>query len=261
MIALLRCELFKLRHRLLAQVLLGIALAGTLLGYLLLAALPGDGAAVENLRLDHVPDQGMFVVYQIGMVAAVALGASTIGTEYGWGTIRALLPRTAGRSPFVAAKLLSLGLFVVAAVVLGLVAALIGAALVTELKGLDGSVRSGFAGATAASAAKTVLAIMPYCALAFVVALWSRSTAAGIAIPIVAFYTEVLLTPVFRTSSALDWLPSALIYNNIVAVLGTHPLLPQDEAPGQGQAAGVLAVYVAGLTALALWRFRTRDIK
>ena len=261
MLALLRCELFKLRHRLMTRVLLSLVVGGPLGAYVLLAALPQDGTSdADNLRIGQVTDDGMFVVYQIGMIAAVALAASTIATEYSWGTIRTLLPRTAGRSAFLAAKAVSLGVFVVLVVLLGFVAALAGSALATELRDLDSSLGSDFVGQALGSLAKTILAILPYCAVAFVVALWTRSSAAGIAVPIIAFYAEVLLTPLFTSTGALDWLPNALIYNNITVLLGAHTLVPKGDLLGPWQAAGVLAGYVTALVSLAFGRFLTRDV-
>lgn len=262
MAALLRCELFKLTHRRMARVLVALVVGGPVIAYVLLAALPEDGTtALDNLRVAHVPSDGMFVVYQIGMIAAVAMAAATIAGEYGWGTIRTLLPRTAGRSAFLAAKGVSLGLFVALIVVLGFLAAMAGSALATAMRSLDGSLGSGFAADALGSLVKTMLAILPYCALAFLVALWTRSAAAGIAVPVIAFYAEVLLTPLFASTAALDWLPSALIYNNITVLLGAHTLLEKDALPAAGAAAGVLVAYTTAFAALAFGRFLTRDVQ
>ena len=215
---------------------------------------------MNDLRIGNVPTDGMFIVYQLGMILAVTLAASSMATEYSWGTLRTVLPRAAGRSAFLTAKLASLGLFAVVIVLCGLAAALVGSTLVTELRDLDGSVGSGFAGQVLESLVRTVWSVLPYCAMAFVVALWSRSSAAGIAIPIVVFYAEVLLTPLFTSIGALHWLPYALIYNNITAVLGTHALLPEGDIPDAWQAAGVLAAYLTAFIALAYGRFLTRDV-
>ena len=261
MLSLLRCELFKLTHRMMTRVLLLLVVGGPLAAYLLLGALPEDGASdLTNLRIGQVTDDGMFIVYQVGMILAVTLAASTIATEYGWGTIRTLLPRTAGRSAFLTVKLTSLGLFVVVTVLLGFAASLLGSALVTELRDLDSSLGPNFFGHVLESLAKTMLAILPYAALAFVVALWTRSSAAGIAIPIIAFYAEVLLTPLFSSTGALDWLPNAGIYNNITVLLDSHTLVPKGDLLAPWQAAGVLAAYVTTFVSLAYGRFLTRDV-
>ncbi len=260
--AILRCELFKLTHRLMPRVLLLLMAGGLLGGYLLLGALPADrGSDLDSLRLGHVVDDGMFIVYQLGMVLAVTLASSTIGSEYGWGTIRTVLPRTSGRSSFLTAKLVSLVLFATVSVLVGFAAAVTGSTAVTELHNLDGSLGPGFAGDLVASAGKATWAILPYGALAFAVALWSRSTAAGVAIPIVAFYAEVLLTPLFASIGALGWIPDVGIYNNITVLLDAHTLVPRSDLHGAWPAAAVLGAYLAAFTAIAFGRFLTRDVE
>lgn len=262
MLPLLRSELFKLSHRMMTRVLL-LVVVGALLGtYLLLGSVgeAQEGDVLENLRISEVHDNGMFIVYQLGVILTVTLAASSIATEFSWGTIRTLLPRTAGRSPFLTAKLISLGLFVMVIVLLGFLAALAGSALVTAFRDLNGNLGDNFVGHSLASIVRTAYVIVPYAALAFVIALWSRSTAAGIAIPIVVFYAEVLLTPLFTSIESLEWLPDALIYTNISSVLDSNAVVPEEDLPGRWQAAGVLAAYVTGFISLAYGRFLTRDV-
>jgi ABC-2 type transport system permease protein len=203
----------------------------------------------------------MFIVYQLGFITTIVLAASSVASEFSWGTIRTLLPRTAGRSPFLTAKLISLGLFVVVVVILGFLAALVGSVLVTAIRDLDGSLGDNFVGRLLGSMVRTAYVILPYAALAFVIALWSRSSAAGIAIPIVVFYAEVLLTPLFTSIESLEWLPNALIYSsNISSLLDSDAVVPKEDLPSHWQAAGVLAAYVTAFVSLAYGRFLTRDV-
>jgi ABC-2 type transport system permease protein len=263
MLPLLRSELFKLSHRMMTRVLLFLAVAAPLGAYLLLGA-TGDAKesdVVSDLRVGAVHDNGMFIVYQVGVVAAIVLAASSIASEFTWGTIRTLLPRTAGRAPLITAKLSVLALFVAAAVLLGFVAALAGSVVITNVRDLDSSTGSNFVGKLLLSMLRAGFVILPYASMAFLIALWSRSSAAGIAIPIVVFYAEVLLTPAFTSIGALDWLPKALIYSaNISSLLDSDTVLSKAELPGHWQAAGVLAAYVGGFVSLAYWRFLTRDV-
>ncbi len=262
MLPLLRSELFKLSHRMMTRVLL-LVVVGALLGtYLLLGSVgeAEEGDVLEDLRIGEVHDNGMFIVYQLGVILTVTLAASSIATEFSWGTIRTLLPRTAGRSPFLTAKLISLGLFVMVVVLLGFLAALAGSALVTAFRDLNSNLGDNFVGHSLASIVRTAYVIVPYAALAFVIALWSRSTAAGIAIPIIVFYAEVLLTPLFTSTESLEWLPDALIYTNISSVLDSNAVVPEEDLPGRWQAAGVLGLYVTGFISLTYGRFLTRDI-
>ncbi len=263
MLPLLRSELFKLSHRMMTRVLLLIAV-GALLGAYLLLGLAGEseeGDVLEDLRIGAVHDNGMFIVYQVGVILTVTLAASSIAGEFSWGTVRTLLPRAAGRSSFLTAKLITLGLFVIVVVLLGFLAALLGSVLVTAINDLDSSLGDNFAGRLLGSMVRAAYVIVPYAALAFVIALWSRSSAAGIAIPIVVFYAEVLLTPLFTSTESLEWLPDALIYSgNISSILDSDAVLEEGQLPGRWQAAGVLAAYVTAFISLAYGRFLTRDI-
>jgi len=258
---LLRFELFKLTHRMMPRVLLLLTATAPVAAYVLLGATAKEGTSeLNDLRIVHVYDNGMFIVYQLGMIVTVTLAASTIATEFGWGTIRTVLPRTAGRSAFLTAKFIWLSIFVAVAVVLGFVAALVGSALVTEMRNLDSGLGPRFVGHSLESVLRTAYVVVPYAALAFVVALWSRSSAAGIAIPIIVFYSEVLLTPLFTSTGALDWVPHALIYNNITALLNSNTILSKEDLPGRWQAAAVLAAYMMAFVSLAYGRFLTRDV-
>ena len=263
MLPLLRSELFKLSHRMMTRVLL-LIVVGALLGtYLVLGSVgeAEEGDVLEDLRIGAVHDNGMFIVYQLGFITTIVLAASSVASEFSWGTIRTLLPRTAGRSPFLTAKLITLGLFVVVVVILGFLAALVGSVLVTAIRDLDSSLGDDFVWRLLGSMVRTAYVILPYAALAFVIALWSRSSAAGIAIPIVVFYAEVLLTPAFTSIESLEWLPDALIYSaNISSLLDSDAVVSKEDLPGSWQAAGVLAAYVTAFVSLAYGRFLTRDV-
>jgi ABC-2 type transport system permease protein len=263
MLPLFRAELFKLSHRFMVRVLLLLAVAAPLGAYLLLGATgdPNKSNVVNDLRIGVVYDNGGFIIYQVCVVMAIVLAATSIASEFTWGTIRTLLPRTSGRSSLITAKLVTLGLFVAATVTLGFLAALAGSALVTTFKDLDSSTGDNFIGRLLLSLLRAGFVILPYATLAFLIALWARSSAAGIAIPIVVFYAEVLLTPAFTSISALAWLPQALIYSaNISSLLDSDAVLTTAELPGHWQAAGVLTAYSSGFVALTYWRFLTRDV-
>lgn len=245
------------------RVLLLVVAGAPLAAYLLLGSVgeSEEGDILQDLRIGAVYDNGMLIVYQVGVITTIVLAASSVASEFSSGTIRTLLPRTAGRSSFLTAKLIALGLFVVAAVILGFLAVLVGSALVTEFKDLDGSLGDNFVGRLLGSMVKAGYVIIPYGAMAFFVAVWSRSSAAGIAVPIVFFYAEVLLTPAFTSIGSLDWLPNALIYSaNISSLLDSDAVLSKQELPGHGQAASVLAAYSMAFITLAYARFLTRDV-
>lgn len=263
MLALVRGEVFKLTHRLMTRVLLLIVFATPIAASILLGT-TGNGKetdGVGDFRLAAVHDNGMVIVYQLALVTTIVLTASIVASEFSWGTIRTLLPRTAGRAPFLTAKLVIVFGYLIVAVGLGFTSALLGSGIVTLIKGLDTDLGSNFWGLLSGALLRAGLAVLPYAAIAFVVALWTRSSAAGIAVPIVVFYAEVLLTPAFTSVSALDWLPNVLIYSaNVSSLLDSDAVLDKADLPSHVQAAGVLAAYVVTCVSVAYARFLTRDI-
>ncbi len=105
------------------------------------------------------------------------------------------------------------------------------------------------------------IVILPYTTLAFLASLWFRATAAGVALVIVVFYTDVLLTPLTTVGGALSWFPeNVLIYRNIRAVLDANALERAGDLPSAWQGTAVLAVFTLVFVALSFWRFETRDV-
>ncbi len=270
---LLRSELFRLSRRLMPRVLLLILAAVVLLIYLLIwltSRNQTDIQAREDLRylgLSEVRQVGLGLAYQIGTVLVIILAASTVGAEYGWGTIRTLLPRATGRAPFLWAKILALVLFSALVVVLGFLVALGASAVVTAVEDLGGGLGANFVTGALASLGRTIFVMLPYLALAVLVAVWSRSSAAGISVGLVVLFLEGLVTSLLSLAGdAFDWVPRALLNDNVQAVLSANteanegPFAPSQDLPGAWQGAGVLALYTAIFVALAYWRFRSRDV-
>ena len=272
---LLRSELFRMARRWMPRVLLIILAVVLVAFYLLLWSVlrteDETGADAtdlrDTLRLAAVRDAGLGITHELGSVLIVILAASTIATEYGWGTIRTLLPRATSRPALVAAKLLSLVVFAVVLVAFGFGVALGASGLVTAIEGLDSDLGSAFLLESAVALARTVFVMLPYAALAFVVALWGRSSAAGISVGLVVLLLEELVMALLDAlSDAFDWLPGALLSENVNAVMSlndtgtTDTFEPPSDLPDPWQAAGVLTLYTAVFVALAFWRFRRRDI-
>ena len=278
MTALLRSELFRLSRRLMPRILLVILAALIIVIYLILWVIvrnpPPETSARElddlrsSIELDGVRETGLDLVRQVGSVLGVILGASIISTEFTSGTIRTILPRATGRSPFLTAKLLTLLLFVVLVVVLGFLVALLASGLVTALEDLDSDVGAGFAGSSLAAMGRTAFVMLPYVAFSFMVALWTRSTAVGIGIGLSILFLEGLAGSLMTAiGGPLARVPEALLSENVRAITEANDrgddsafLPPDNGLPGIWRAAGVLTLYTAAFIALAYWRFRSRDI-
>src|SRR5262245_53869234 len=131
MLPLLRSELFRLNRRWMPRVLLFLVLAGVIGIYAILWLIlinedPSDPEGLaDDVALADVQDLGLAITNFFASIMAVIIGASLIGTEYGWGTIRALLPRARSRLSLMAAKVAALVIFDVVMIVAGLLAALL----------------------------------------------------------------------------------------------------------------------------------------
>ncbi len=265
--SLYRSEIFRLTHRMMPKVMV-LALVILIVGaYLLLwfssSSLSDADFAdqKEHLRLASAPKYGMDVVYQVAMLVSVVLASSSIATEYGWGTIRAIVAKTESRAAFLSAKLLSILTFIALVSVVGIGCVLAGSAAVTAIGGLDTGLGHGFLVRVIGATARNAVVVLPYVTLAFLASLWFRATAAGVALVIVVFYTDVLLTPLTTAGGALGWFPeNALIYRNIQGVLDANALQRAGDLPSAWLAAAVLAVYSLVFVALSFWRFETRDV-
>jgi ABC-2 type transport system permease protein len=267
MIPLLRSELFRMTHRMMTRVTL-LAMAALVIGtYVLLWSSSGSLSPSEladqkdHMRLVNAPGYGVDIAYQVGSLISIIVAASSIATEYGWGTIRTVLARTESRSNFLMAKLFAIVIFIAISALVGVASALAGSAIVTSTGDLNTQLGSGFASRALLSLVRMVVVLIPYASLAFLVALWTRTTAAGIVVVVVAFYTEVLLTPLFEAGGAFSWFPEdLLIYRNIRAVLELNSVVPDPSYPNAWLGLGVLSAFSAVFWFAAFWRFKTRDV-
>ncbi len=276
MVGLLASELFRLARRPMTRALLAILVVAVATLYLVLwSVLRAQGTELQPQQVAELRDQirpatvrsaGLSLVHQVGTVLAVILAASLIASEFGWGTIRTLLPRSPGRAPFITAKLLVLALFAAALVLVGYLTALAASLLLARLEHLDTALGAAALPRTLAALVRTLLVMLPYTALAFLAALWFRSTAPGIGIGLAVLFLESLVTGLLRLQGGtLGRVPEALLAVNVQAVLAANAAgLPTTSAtpnlPDAWRAAAVLAAYTAAFVALAYWRFLRRDI-
>ena len=287
MLRLLRSEIFRLRRRWMPWILL---LVITLISFVFYALIyvsvnaqleavragtipaPPGGTEVlteslEALRPGEVPDFGLAIVVALGSVMLIVLAASHVGAEYGWGTLRTLLAHGAGRGAFLGAKLISLLLFAVVFVVVGTIAVIAASYTISSIAGLALSPGVDVA-EVARRASRGLYTILPYMALASLIALWSRSGGAGIAAGLVIFFAEGLVSQIVASLNRdLAKIVDYGLNRNVEAVqrAGVVPDGPGAAAaaaplPDAGQAALVLAAYTIVFVALAYWRLRSRDV-
>lgn len=275
MFPLLRSELFRLARRWMPRILLAILIAIVGVLYLLFWTVVQTGEENssdvqdlrDGLRMAAVRDMGLALVFQVGAVIVTIMTSSLIGTEFGWGTIRALLPRARSRRALLAAKTVTALTFVVVTVGVGIAVAFGASAVVTVLEDLPGGLGPDGVARTLASIARTIYVLVPYAALALMITTWTRSVAAGIGIGLSVLFLEgLILTILGAAGDVFDRLPGALINRNVQALLhancdGLNSCFSgSGDYPSQGQAALVLAVYSVVFLGVAFQRFLSRDI-
>jgi ABC-type transport system involved in multi-copper enzyme maturation permease subunit len=151
--------------------------------------------------------------------------------------------------------------------VVGVLAALGGSEVVSSIAGLDRSLPATFATDLAVNVGRAVFTFVPYIALAALIAVWSKSAGAGIAIGLVVYFAEGLVMSLL-VSFNRDYatIANAGLSRNVSAIQGLAgptggggpgggPSLPDP-----GQAALVLLAYTVLFIGLAVWRFRARDV-
>lgn len=285
MLKSLRSEVYRLRRRWMPYLMLAFIIVAPIAIYVFvyvalqaqltaiangtLPAEPGQEQALTQtlhaLRPDQVQSFGLSIVGVLANLMLIAFAASQVGTEFNWGTLRTLLAHGTSRGGFLAAKLVSIALFAVLLLAVGIAAAIAGSFIVSSISRSD---MSGLDLAALLSlAARGYYAYLPVMALAALLALWWRSAGAGIAGGLILTFMESTIAGILvqidrnfanivnygisRNAQAITQVPDAP---------GSPPDPTAVALPDTGQAAVVLAVYMILFIALAYWRLRTRDL-
>jgi ABC-type transport system involved in multi-copper enzyme maturation permease subunit len=205
-----------------------------------------------------------------GGVLALMLGVLTVGSEYGWGTLKTLFTQSPGRLRVFGAKLIAVSavllVFVLVAFVLGAVASW----AIAAKEGAEVTWPSAWLLIRGLGGGWLVFAV--WAALGIMLAVVTRGTALATGIGILyAFVVEGLLSALAREVSLLDGLVEFFVRANgysLVAVLGVSADDVSDSGPGSfsgpfvggGQALFVLAAYLTAFVLVAGWLLRHRDV-
>jgi len=205
-----------------------------------------------------------------GGVLALMLGVLTIGSEYGWGTLKTLFTQGPGRLQAFGAKLLALALTLVPFVLVVYALGAVSSYAIALGEDADAGWPSmslllrGLAGGW--------LVLAAWAALGVLLAVATRGTALATGIGILyAFVIEGLLSALAGEVSVLDNVVEFFLRANgysLVAVLGVSPDDVGDRGPGSfsgpfvdgGQATLALLAYTAVFVAVAAWLLRRRDV-
>ncbi len=272
--ALIRMELLKLRKRPMAWTLLILLLGG--IGFITVVSVLQLQSVDPVIRADllrNITLPGTFprtaeFVYIFGSIMLAILAASTIGSEYSWGTLRPMLATGVPRGRFLAAKLVALALVAAIFVILpllmnGLLALPIAAWNTMPM--LTGTLDAAWFGNLAAIVGRTYLLVLMPMAIAFFVALVSRSQAAGIGAALGLMIGEQIVSVLLFTlnqpwtRAVANLLPGrnsqALLNHN---TFGAVPMIAGQ--PGEARAILTLVLYSVIALVIAVLVFRRRDV-
>ena len=158
----------------------------------------------QTFVLPNSLSNGLAVAHSIGAVLIMILASSVLGTEYGWGTLRAVLTRGVNRWQFLGAKALSLlllgaGGFIIVALTVA-VSSLIVASLLVDDGGLA---NSGQWSTVAMMFGKAVYGLLPYLVVALFLSVLTASSSMGIAFSLAYFFVESILVQILE--GLFDW--------------------------------------------------------
>ena len=271
---LTRWEWYKLRHRWMPWIMLGIVLAFTQLmvwGGFALYTLAGAGSR-EPFALPGSITLGLGFARHLTVFLVIILASSAIGADYAWGTLRPVLSKGPGRREWLASQGLMLALLAGAAmllVVLGIaISSLIASAFVLD----DGEALTGSGqwGAAGAALGKQLFALAPWIVLAVFFTVLTTSARLGGAFAVGYYLGEQLLVSIvslvyrdfqkvsqFLLGPNVDaWLLSG---EASTVTLGSIPVL-LGGGPDGVRAFLTITAYILVLMGATLWMFQRRDI-
>jgi len=288
MTSLIRAECLKLRKRLMVKILLLVLIAFPLFGFLgnyyLVANPPKDvppqmmadmEKTVERARDQiQLPDSITYIfetIGGIGVLFMIILGASFIGSEYSWGTLRTLLTREPRRKRFLLAKLAALALATIIGMSFALLVGVILSVIFTKMLGEPVNLNFlslSFLWDFLKMFARTGLVLFSWLLLAYCVTILTGSTVAGIAVGIAYSFIEGLVTAIPAVAKVIEKIiPYLLSYNgNVLLTAGREVTVavgfggPLPEAPSPLHATIVLLVYSGIFLAISLYAFQKKDV-
>ena len=211
---------------------------------------------------------GLSAASFIGIIVAMVLAASMIGTEYAWGTLRTNLVSGVARRKFLTSKILTL-LAVVAGglLVTALIMALTSLLFTFLVRHVGGGWTEGDWATAFIMFGKVFYALVPYLMLAVFFAVLTSSTGVGTALAMGYYMVEAIAAGIM--TGLFDWFqPVAefLLGPNVAAWLSHNAVVQvtigvsADADLGAWHNFLVLLAYTVALGAAAFWRFQRRDV-
>ncbi len=268
-----RAELLILRRRAATWILLGIwTFLGIFFAYVLPYALDPEDAPLgigeflpESLAGTLIAGFPFF-----GGVFALMLGVFALGSEYGWDTLKTLFVQGPGRLTVFGAKLIALGIVLIAFVVALFAAGAVASVVIATIEAAPIAWPPAWLLVRAMAAGWLILAA--WAALGVLLGVMTRGTSLAIGLGILyALVVEGLLSAFAESVSVLEPLTQVFLRANgysLATALGAPAAGIESNGPGafggpfvdSVQALAVLLLIAAGFSALAAFLLRRRDV-
>ncbi len=260
-------ELIVQRKRSSTWILLGVF---TALSVFFLYVLPYTDEVTPDLLPGGLAGNVIRIFPVFGGVFALMLGVLTIGSDYGWDTVKTLFTQRPGRMAVLAGKLVALGVILVGFAVAVFVGGTVASVVIALAEDAEVDWPSAWLLVRALAAGWFILAV--WAALGVLLATLSRGTALAIGIAILyALVIEGLLSALADSVDALEPVAQIFLRSNgysIAAALGASKERIQDSGPGSftgpyvntAQAVTVLAVYLVVFVVVTAVVLRRRDV-
>lgn len=277
MIESVKAELLVIRKRQATWILLGIwTILAAIFAYIVPYMLnreptnPAEEALLRQLLPDRLVGNISAGFPFYGGAFALMLGVLAIGSDYGWGTLKTLFTQGPGRARIFAAKLVAIGLTLIAFVILPFVVGTISSGIVAQLEGAAMDWPS--LGLVARGLLASWLIMLAWGAFGVLLAALSRGTSLAIGVGIL--YTlalEGLLSALAGSVDLLDPLVKVFVRTNaysLIRPLGALGAGTASDGPGAfsgpfvstTQALLMLALYIVVFVAISTLALRRRDV-
>ncbi len=277
MIRSISAELMILRKRTATWVLIGLwAAMAAFFAYILPYANYGNQTGVERQESlnELLPQQfvgsvlGGFPFF--GGVLILILGVLTLGSDFGWGTLKTLFTQRPGRLQVFGAKLIALGIVIVGFVLASFATSAIASLLIASREGASTDLPELSLLLRGMGAAWLIMAV--WAALGIMLAVISRGTALAIGIGILyGLVIEGLISSLLDTVDAFQPLIEVLLRANgysLIAAVGASTADARENGPGSfsgpfvggAQSTILLVIELAVFVAVAATLLRRRDV-
>ncbi len=264
---LLAADWLKMRHRWMPRILI--------LVLVVLLVLVLWGLASDSSRPNIFPVRGLLAALLlsslIGAVLWPIMAGAWAGNEYSWGTVRLTLGRRPNRVEYVLSAIVTLMAWVTVSLLLAMLVGLLAGGIAATATGHQFVVTSGVPADILLTLVKTFLSVLFvglfFVSLAYAAGTIFQSPAAGIGLGIGLAIAEQILDGIFMHLGGAwqvvaNHLPAAYIQalpSRVMSPAMTGSFVTKS-GPGVGECLLGLGLYIAGLVAITLLVFQSRDV-